>query len=325
MYRRGLFVGRGACPLFSWGECFARPVSVVRNVLCAHRALSSPGAAARRIRGGDRRAVLPRGQMGAGRGVRALLYPLRGDARGVRRAFSRALAPPFAGRAFYRAFVFAERDERDLFPQLHARPRPRGVCVRIRGAGNVAFPDGRKRGDGRAVCGDERPARRSRSARRGAGCEAPRAFGVFGNFGRFSLRLFCPRGGLSGGGGRARGRTSLSLRHAREPHVLRRLRARHSHLARLGALSASEIVRGIFFRAEKERRKGGRTPCGVRVIEAGPLGHRSRPLSRVGGDRACLFSSLYFLRVSFREAPPKSTSPRQGHRGPRSPSSQGRA
>ncbi len=324
VHRRGFSVGRGTCPFLPREERSARPCFVLLSLFCANLPLPFAREAAWGICEGDGGTLRPRGEVGAHGDLSALLCSLRGNAGGLRRSRADLFAPSFPLGACRRAPVFEEGNARHHSAQLHSRARARRLCADLRARRNARFPPARGGGNGRAVCGHERLACGARSPRRRGGGGASRALCAPCLSSHLSLRVRGARRCLSGGGERDRRRTSLPLRHAGEQNILCRLGACHRHLARLRALSASCPLRSAPFSQNKKRRAGVCTRGGVLSVEIGAFGHRPSALSRARGSGTCLFNSLYFLRVSFREAPQGSTFPRQARKGSRSPSSQGR-
>ncbi len=167
----------------------------------------------------------------------------------------------------------------------------------------------------RNVCGDERIARRARLDGCGQDDEKARSFlgacvGSFGGLRGVRARRCLPRGG---GGDLCR--APVFVCNAAKPRLFHRIRACHSDLARLGALSAAFDLRKDPRQDKKERRKSGLAACGVCPVEIGLAGHCEVFLSRDGRGRADLFSCLCFLRVFFQAERPKSTCPRRARKG----------
>ncbi len=327
MRRRGVSVGRGARPFFGRGKCPLGDRALLRGVFRAHGALSAPRKKTRRVRRHAAGALREERKGNARCALRPLVRAVRGDARRAQRPLSESCAPAVFGGASFRRALYAQGDE-GAYPAQHPPGAPSSLlrlCLRAGRGAPLRRGKRSVRRDGDLICGHERPVGGARPHGSGKGSKASRALRALGGaphrpVGGVRARLYLPRRGGRYGGG-----TSLSLCDAREAGLFFCLRARHFNFARLLPLSSSRALRKDRKREKKERRKRRFAAFGVRSVGDRARRHRARLLSAFGGRGRCLFNSLCFLRVSFREGPQGSTSPRQAGTTARSRSSQGRA
>ncbi len=297
-YRRGVFIGSGARALLRKRTLFACRYCFLASVLLFKFALPRARSQIRRIRRGDFCTLPTRRAFRKSLAVRCGVRACGGHACGIGRASAQPLAAYLRARTSVCIAVFTAGDRRHHRAQYRACAC--APCDRfcLYGGGHQSYisartPSARGYRRGNRVRRHERHSRRARP--HGSGCEdeAPclaRAI-LCGN--RLYLCRVYSRRDLSGGGGRHQCADALSLRNARERCLLHCLRACHSHVACLGALSAPWGSR--LFSGQKEiRRKGTCRACGVCAFPLRTSGDRAVFLSRGGCCGTGVFSCLHF-------------------------------